>query len=310
MSSGVAVSLPEQDKAVSRKKMPLQAKEIPQSVFTKAMLEQMLAEKNTEEPKKTQQGPEKDTPSAGADAMSTTILYRTPVLPALNLLGIVAIKIDLKDRTDRFKDEYMKNYAMSKSHNLLVSRFAAMKYGFYGMMLSFLGVSADELQQLQKTARNALAAQNLLLFEENEYTGEMLEIMGGPKKKMKAERRFIDEMRKQLVSQLINCGVKDLCTPERLLEIQQKQCLNIFQKLTEEKTALEYELMMANTGLCQYSDGKDVPRKLDKIQKYITKTKSRLESHEKKAEVFMRKSKKTDPFLVVDTVKLTKMRRK
>lgn len=306
MSTASNIGLIEREDLVSGKKQALEPVKLPQSIFTKAMLDEMLELKNKEEDEKTLTAPEKAAPTEGGDIISTTIIYRAPSVLPLNLLGISGLKIDLKARTDQFKEEYMKSYAMSKSHNLLVSRFAALKYGFFGMMLSFLGVSAEEIQGLQRTAREALIAQDLVLLEENEYAGEMLEIMGGPKKQLKAERTVIDEMRKQLVSQLINCGLKDQCTPERLLEIQTKQCSNILQKLSEEKSSLEYELLMADTGLCQYGDGKDVPQKLDKLQKYITKTKSRLESHAKKAEVLERKSRKPDVFNTDDKVRLTK----
>lgn len=306
MTSQAAVELKE-SAIKARKNLPAAvASQMPQSVFTKAMLEQMIAAKRSDETEKAKAVPDKDVPAAGADIISTTIIYRAPTVPAVNLLGIAGIKIDLRAQTERFKEEYMKNFAMSKSHNMLVSRFAAMKYGFFGMMLSFLGVSTEELHQLQKSAREALVSQNKLLFEENEYAGEMLEIMGGSKKRIKAERTIIDEMRKQLLSQLSNCGFKEFSSPEKIVEIQKKQCSLILQKLVEEKASLEYEQLMADAGLCQYGDGKDVPQKLDKIQKYITKTRSRLESHDKKAEVLDKKSGKQDLFVCSDKVRLSK----
>ncbi len=306
--SAIAVLETKEAEAKQQKTASAAASQIPQSVFTKAMLEEMLAAKKTSTAEKTEQ--EKDSPVAGADVISTTIIYRAPSIAAINLLGIFGIKIDLNAQKDRFREEYMKNYAMSKSHNMLVSRFAAVKYGFYGMMLSFLGVSSEEILELQKNARDALISQNRVLMDENEYAGEMLEIMGGPKKRMRAERMVIDEMRKQLIAQLSNCGVKEYSDPDRLIEIQRKQCLSILQKLTEEKAALEYELSMTDMGLCQYGDGKDTPEKLQKLERYITKTKARIEKHDKKLEVFKRKSSVPDPFVCADDVKISKRARK
>lgn len=306
--SAIAVLETKEAEAKQQKTSSAAASQIPQSVFTKAMLEEMLAAKKTSTAEKTEQ--EKDSPIAGADVISTTIIYRAPSIAAINLLGIFGIKIDLNAQKDRFREEYMKNYAMSKSHNMLVSRFAAVKYGFYGMMLSFLGVSSEEILELQKNARDALISQNRVLMDENEYAGEMLEIMGGPKKRMRAERMVIDEMRKQLIAQLSNCGVKEYSDPDRLIEIQRKQCLSILQKLTEEKAALEYELSMTDMGLCQYGNGKDTPEKLQKLERYITKTKARIEKHDKKLEVFKRKSSVPDPFVCADDVKISKRARK
>lgn len=156
-----------------------------------------------------------------------------------NLLGY---KIDIGSKIDSLKDSYVKNFALTKSHNLMVARFAELKTGAISYALSILGCSTEELRKLQKEAMDSSIKQNKLLFAENEYNAELLAIIGGNKKQIKAQQKVISEIRKQLVAQANNLGLKDQYTNERVLEIQIEQCDRIKQKFADERDNLNYQL--------------------------------------------------------------------
>ncbi len=273
------------------------------TIYTREMLEKIEKSQKEEKRKISSELGVANSATSFQPVMSTTIIYKTDKIQSANLMNILGIKIDLRSKIEKFKDEYVKNYAMSKSHNLLVGRFAALKFAFYGMMLSFLGVSAEEISEMQKRALNNLISQNLLLLEENEYAGEMLEIMGGPKKRIKAEKAVIIEVRKQLTTQISNCGRKDLVSEDKILLIQKNQCKKIVEKLTEEKNSLEYELSMVSFGIYAGNET-ETKLKLEKIGKYLNKAKRRLENYENKIQKNDSLEKLGESFLIKDNVRI------
>ena len=158
-------------------------------------------------------------------------------------LNFFGYKIDLKAKVDGFKENYIKNFALTKSHNLMVARFAEMKTGLYAYLLSLLGVSSEDLRKLQKKAITGSIQQNKALFEENEYNGELLGIVGGGGRKlMRQQEKIIGEIRDQLMVQAKNLGLRDHYTPERVIEIKIEQCRKIMGKFQEEKNNLEFQL--------------------------------------------------------------------
>lgn len=175
------------------------------------------------------------------DVTSITIYADEVSAPkSLNFLGY---KIDLKAKVAVFQDNYTKSYSLTKSHNLMVARFAEMKTSFYGYLLSLLGFSSEDLRKLQKKALEGSINQNKLLFEENEYNSELLAIVGGgARKQMKSQQRVTAEIRKQLALQMKNLGLGEYYTTRRIVEIQIEQCRKISTKFQEEKNSLEYQL--------------------------------------------------------------------
>lgn len=172
----------------------------------------------------------------------TTVSTRQESIEAPKLLRIFNYKIDLGAKIEAFKENYIKNCSLSKSHNLIVARFAEMKVGFYGFLLSMLGVASEEIEKLQKKAIRDAIRQNKILFEENEYNGELLSVIGGGGKQLKAQKRAIDEIRKQLTLHAQRLGMKGYYTRERVLEIQIKECQKILGGFVEEKMNLKYQL--------------------------------------------------------------------
>lgn len=172
----------------------------------------------------------------------TSVSIRPDQVAAPRTVNFFGFKIDISQKLDEFKESYVKNYALSKSHNLMVARFAQLKVACLGQLLSVLGCATDEIRQLQKKAMGEAIRQNKALFDENEYNGELLAIVGGGPKQVRQQQRVIGEIRKQLIAQANNLGLPDYYTRERVVQTQITQCQKILQKFQEEKLNLQYQL--------------------------------------------------------------------
>lgn len=199
----------------------------------------------------------------------------------VDMSGIVyffGLKIDLKSKADYFRECFRRNYLLSKSHNLLVSKFAEMKTGFYTAMLSLLGVSADEIDGIKKAARESEIASKKSLFEENEYTSELLAITGSMGRKAKAQEKLTAEMRSQIIRQCELLGLTGYYTNEKVLEIRMEQCQKIHSKFDEQNIMIEYQKAMVINGLSDEKE-EDVEAKRSKISMYLSRATRRLAAH-------------------------------
>ncbi len=151
-------------------------------------------------------------------------------------------KIDLTAKLEELKTIYTKNYIKARSHNFIVAKFAEVKVAFIGYMLGQLGVTFPDLQQLQKKALNSSISENLLMFEENEYNGEMINIIGGSHRKIKSDLNVIDEIRSQLSTQLTRLGKSEYSDPEKVTEMRISACQRIIEEFKQELNFLEYQL--------------------------------------------------------------------
>jgi len=173
----------------------------------------------------------------------TTVSIHPEEVEAPRLLSIFGRKLDITSKVEGYKENYVKNYLLSKSHNLMVARFAELKTSFLGYLLSICGVSSEDIRKLQEKARKEGIHQNQLLFEENEYNAELLSTVGGGgKKQMRAQEKVTNEIRSQLIVQAKNLGLGNHYTQERILEIRINQCRKILTKFVEEKVTLEYQM--------------------------------------------------------------------
>ncbi len=164
-------------------------------------------------------------------------------------LSFFGYKIDLTSKIAELKDSYVKNYTMTKSHNLMVARFSEFKAAAVGALLGMLGVPSDELENLQKKAVKDAIRQNQNLFEENEYNAELLGIIGGSKKQIKSQNRVMADIRNQLMVQAANLGMENHYTKEKILEIKLAQCRKILEKFMEEHNNLEYQYQLTTFGV-------------------------------------------------------------
>lgn len=181
------------------------------------------------------------------DVTSVSIMPEEVQAPrSINFFGY---KIDLSSKIEDLKQNYIKNYTLTKSHNLMVARFSQFKTASLGALLSMLGVSHNELENMQEKSVRVAARQNKLLFEENEYNGELLSIIGASKKRMRGQNRVLSEIRNQLLIQAKNLGLEGYYTQEKILEIRLAQCSKILEKFLEEKTNLEYQSQMMAFGV-------------------------------------------------------------
>lgn len=155
---------------------------------------------------------------------------------------LLGYKINISEKLESFKDDYVKNYIQTKSHNYLLSKFALLKVAFLGQMLSMLGVTSEDIKKLQKQAMESAIDENMNLFKENEYNSELIEIVGGPKRQVKAQKKAIGEIRRQLTTQAVNLGLGHYYTQRKILEIQLDQSRAILDNFREEKDHLAYQL--------------------------------------------------------------------
>jgi len=177
-----------------------------------------------------------------ADVDVTTVSIYQEEVESPRLLRFMGHKIDITAKVAEFKENYVKNFMLTKSHNLMVARFAEFKTAFLGYLLSLCGVASEDIKKLQEKAVKDGIRQNNLLFEENEYNNELLSLIGGSKKQMRAQQKVAGEIRNQLIIQAKNLGLSNHYTQEKILEIQLSQCQKILQKFQEEKFNLEYQL--------------------------------------------------------------------
>lgn len=235
---------------------PNQTATAPEQLFWHLKMPQNAVKKPAEEPVSTSKTDLSAEASAKAEWQPdfemvdvTTISLHPEEIAAPRFLNVFGYKIDLAAKVEGLKENYLKNYSLTKSHNLMVARFAEFKSAALGALLSILGVAQEEIENLQKKAIRDAINQNKILFEENEYNGELLNIIGTSRKRMKAQNRVLGEIRNQLMIQAKNLGLEGYYTREKVLEIRLLQCLKILEKFLEEKIHLEYQYQAAGFGL-------------------------------------------------------------
>jgi len=181
------------------------------------------------------------------DVTSISILPKE--IEAPRVYSFFGYKIDLASKIADFKESYQNNYALTKSHNLLVARFAEFKTAAMGALLAMLGVPDDELEKMRKKVVRGAIQQNKSLFEENEYNGELLSVIGASKKTTNAQNKVLAEVRGQLLIQAKNLGLEDFYSREMILEIRLEQCRKILEKFLDEKKNLECQSQMIVFGV-------------------------------------------------------------
>ncbi len=170
----------------------------------------------------------------------TTVTTHEELIQLPKYLTIFGSRIDLTSKIEFFKDQYTKNINLSKSHNLLVSRFAEFKVAFYGTILSLLGVSPQEMITLQAQAREAALKENRVLLEENIFNEELIGIVGGSRRTIRGQLTVINELNKQFFVQAERWGKS--YTQEEIVNIKINQCQKILDNLNKEKANLDYQL--------------------------------------------------------------------
>lgn len=158
------------------------------------------------------------------------------------LVTFLGYKIDLSTQKNALIDKYMKVYIETKSHNLLLAKFAEIKLGMLQMILSFLGTSLDELKAYQKKSVSTKVDEIKLLFEQNEYNLEMIQLFSN-EKKSKTRKKILLEIREQHQKNLAQLGQPDYINPERIILAQQKAVRSVLEDMNQESQALELLLV-------------------------------------------------------------------
>jgi hypothetical protein len=157
------------------------------------------------------------------------------------ILRLLGYEINITEKTDSLKQEYMRLYIEAKSPNLLLAKFSQVKLGMHMALLSVLGISFKELQELQKKALGETIEENKILFAQNEYNDEMMLLFSNnSNKKEKAKKMVFKELRNQLIAKMNALGQKDYYTSTKITEIKKEQVQNIISDLFKEKENLQY----------------------------------------------------------------------
>lgn len=156
------------------------------------------------------------------------------------ILRLLGYEINFTEKVDSLKDNYMKTFIETKATNLLMAKFSQIKFGMMTTLLSLLGVSTKELQNLQKKALTGAIEENESLFEQNEYNAEMLTIFSTSNKKDKKKVKLLTEVRSQLIDQMNRLGSPGFYSEEKILDIKKTQVSKIYEDLLKEKQNLEY----------------------------------------------------------------------
>ncbi len=153
------------------------------------------------------------------------------------LVTFLGYKIDLSTQTAALMDKYAKVYIEARSHNPLLAKFAEIKCGMLQALLSLLGISTEELQAIQKKAVKGSLEENQLLFEQNEYNLEMMELFGGSKKD-KGRKMILLEIREQIKKTTQGLGCDTIVTEETIVLAKKKAVSQVLVDMSQEKQAL------------------------------------------------------------------------
>ncbi len=156
------------------------------------------------------------------------------------ILKILGYKIDLTSRVETLKDEYMRTFIETKSVNQFLAKFYQAKLNILNVMLSFLGITSEELEELQKKGLKKAIEENIELFEQNEYNTEMFFVFGSNNRKDKGKTKVFNEVRNQLMKQMQLLGNKDFYSQEKIDTIKLKELNKIKDDLTQEQQNLLY----------------------------------------------------------------------
>ena len=158
---------------------------------------------------------------------------------AEKILSVLGYKIDLTSRVESLKEEYFKTFIETKSTNLIMAKFYQAKLNVLNVMLSFLGLTSEELQKLQKKALKKAIDENTEFFEQNEYNTEMFTLFGSGRKD-KSKQKVFNQIKTQLTQQMQLLGEKNFYSPEKVTSIKMKVVDKIKEDLIQEEQNLMY----------------------------------------------------------------------
>lgn len=158
------------------------------------------------------------------------------------ILRLMGQTIDFSSRLPRLKENYMQTVLQSRTHNMFLSKYAQLKLGLMGQLLSVLGISSEELKILQNQAIQAGIEENIRLVAENVYNMELIELIYGRTRKSRKPMARFQESQRQLIANMALLGKVDYWNPIQMREEQARQCARIVDEFKRELSALNYQL--------------------------------------------------------------------
>lgn len=154
------------------------------------------------------------------------------------IVNFLGYKIDMGSKVADLSAKYQKFFVEAKSHNFLMAKYAEVKFGMIQFVLSLMGVTTEELKNMQRKALKAAIEDNEALFEQNEYNYELLTAFTSSQKD-KARQKILKETRVQLMKQMNLLTGITYYSNEKINEIKEEQVKKILQELLLEKQTLE-----------------------------------------------------------------------
>tara|TARA_A100001015_G_scaffold319213_1_gene441426 strand:- start:236 stop:763 length:528 start_codon:yes stop_codon:yes gene_type:complete len=156
-----------------------------------------------------------------------------------HMISVFGIKIDIYARINELQQKLQKTFIESKSHNALIGRFSAIKFGMLSALLTLLGIEPNTIESLKKDARKKAIEKNIENFTQNEYNAELM-IIFNKGKKDRTRSRILDQLRQQLMKQMNRYDQPNFYTKSKIKDIKETQIKKILTDLLEEKQNLEY----------------------------------------------------------------------
>lgn len=151
-------------------------------------------------------------------------------------------KIDYSSRITQLKQSFMQNVVQSRTGNFFLSKYAQFKVGVTGQLLTWLGLTPQEIEKLSKKALEGAIAENEKLMGENIYNIEITDILYGKSKKVKRSMAMLTQIEQQLTKQMALLGKPDFWNKARIAEEHFKQCKKIEEEFQQERNLLAYQL--------------------------------------------------------------------
>ncbi|MBT5954549.1 hypothetical protein HOG98_07490 [bacterium] len=226
------------------------------------------------------------------------------------IMKFMGVKIDFTEKLPHLKQSYMQNVIQTKSHNFFLAKYAGFKMGMVGQLLSSLGVSAQELEELKKQAIETTVVDLLEQVCENIYNMELVTLVFGKTKKARKPMAKFQEIQAQLLTQLKFMDKADYWSNTRVLEEQSTQCRRIIDEFEAEKETVSSQFNYFEFKKQTKKEEKksvsvkiddpnkeelsifDVRKKLDKLNLYIRRASDRIKKHDRNYRAIAEKDKK------------------
>jgi hypothetical protein len=195
--------------------------------------------------------------------------------------------IGFADNLEALRQRYKESFKASRSMNLLLAKFAALRAGRDMTLLLKLGATPDDLGKLQREALDEALAENKALFDQNEYNLALVDIFSSSRRDRRRKRTFL-QVRKTLMEQVQKLTKQECYGPESILHIQAEQYQKILMPLQNDLNYKEYQIHFVLddpkpgarrhwvSGPVETLTKSDIKKQIDKLKIYVDRILTRM----------------------------------